>query len=576
MSKQRLPILLAIIGFSLLWPLTATAWTPLYTCNPTWPDNTLPVPYHVNENGISDWDMDELRQVYANSFEVWNAPCCSGFRATDAGLTGSTGENQSDTLYVASVREDAWPRSLGDQNTTLGVTMPMVTNTCVIVSADTVYNNVGFDFVNGTPRGMREADLQSIATHEFGHFLGLGHTSVYEATMYAAYNGGTGSRDLHQDDIDGVCALYNRSCTCDGPQDCYGDEDCIDGMCQLPPCCSSADDDAGNCETPYRLCESGLECNGAGDCVVPPCGSDSDCTPGYLCEGGTCVPDADCPICGECTQNSDCGAQGICIPAGYIGETSVCSSWCNNPGDCPGNTECFQVPTQDGNIQLCFNGDAATRGPCPSDFVCQDGGDDTPGGRCAGVTCPPGEVCNPMTGACQGGGSTNECLVCETCAPGSTGECGASGSCLAFADGPSVCSVPCESDGSCPSNSTCFQLADTSGTTQNWCLNGNAASAGICASGWSCEDEVVDLCAGVSCGDGESCNPDTGQCEGGGGSDIDPPDGGGGDGDVRNADSDNDDDTPSCMGCSSTTGHRPSGVALLLSLLALIAVRRRR
>ena len=59
----------------------------------------------------------------------------------------------------------------------------------------------------GTSIGSRE-DLQSVACHEYGHALGLGHSSVSASTMYAYYSGGTGDRSIHSDDSAGVQYIY--------------------------------------------------------------------------------------------------------------------------------------------------------------------------------------------------------------------------------------------------------------------------------------------------------------------------------------------------------------------------------
>jgi len=49
-------------------------------------------------------------------------------------------------------------------------------------------------------------DLQTVAIHEFGHALGLGHSTISQAVMFAAYNGV--DRTLHADDSAGMQAVY--------------------------------------------------------------------------------------------------------------------------------------------------------------------------------------------------------------------------------------------------------------------------------------------------------------------------------------------------------------------------------
>jgi hypothetical protein len=79
-----------------------------------------------------------------------------------------------------------------------------------IVDADIVIWDGGFKFFTGQSGCTNGQYLEDVATHEFGHFLGLRHSTDIAATMYATFSGSCGQswRTLAPDDRAGIEALY--------------------------------------------------------------------------------------------------------------------------------------------------------------------------------------------------------------------------------------------------------------------------------------------------------------------------------------------------------------------------------
>lgn len=112
----------------------------------------------------------------------------------------------SGNANIIMFRRNGWPYP--DASTVLGLTtVTFESKTGIIRDVDIEINATRFEIT--TEDAGVAYDLQSILTHEVGHFLGLAHSNDLEATMYAKHKGGsTELRTLADDDVAGVCLIY--------------------------------------------------------------------------------------------------------------------------------------------------------------------------------------------------------------------------------------------------------------------------------------------------------------------------------------------------------------------------------
>jgi len=116
--------------------------------------------------------------------------------------------------------------------------------------------------------------------------------------------------------LDGDKNEVNFVCISGTCVECGTDADCTDGfICRenacvpKPECLSNAD------------CEGGLICRG--EKCVPECTTNSDCGAGMKCEGSRCVPDVECSSNADCAEGEECDADGKCMAAAAAPECNV-------------------------------------------------------------------------------------------------------------------------------------------------------------------------------------------------------------------------------------------------------------
>jgi MYXO-CTERM domain-containing protein len=194
------------------------------------------VGFSLQSDGSEHIPFSTLEAVVAQSFVAWTELECG--RGNSSLLFTQLGDvschraeyNPSGAnANVIMVQDHKWDYK-GVENTLAKTTVTYDVDTGEILDADIELNHMANELTVGD-EVVVEYDLQSILTHEVGHFIGLDHTPIQSATMNAGYDkGNTHQRVLDADDIDGLCAAYppGRDATCrPEPRGGFG-KDCPD------------------------------------------------------------------------------------------------------------------------------------------------------------------------------------------------------------------------------------------------------------------------------------------------------------------------------------------------------------
>ena len=180
------------------------------------PETTVRVATAVPEE--IDWDT--MNGIVEASYAPWvDLPGCKLPQVDVVGTTDAVSittptalKDEPDNIVVFIKTTNAWRQLPGTTGTQIALTF-IANNyeTGEIIDADIAINDAGFKFTTADD-ATSGVDLLSALTHECGHFFGMAHSLQSNATMYASYGSDiasrTNARTLEQDDVDGVCALY--------------------------------------------------------------------------------------------------------------------------------------------------------------------------------------------------------------------------------------------------------------------------------------------------------------------------------------------------------------------------------
>ncbi len=295
-----------------------------------------PIRFALEPEGTEDVDGDADLEALRASFRAW--ACVEGtsvrFEEDDApGVAAIDDSDDKNTLFW-----DETGALCGMGGGTLGITVGDAGGGSRN-QADICFNGRDADWGVG-----ERTDIQSIAMHEIGHFIGLDHPCdndadeasclpPTEAIMFPSWSG-VNEREPLSSDAEGVRTLYPENADlpsgCNGPfgpgERCDCNDACVDGLICVPDG------------------QQVLRCGRACSADDADCGSGSTCVLDVPQDGleapGVCVTaSTDKPAGSVCTVGGEC-ASGTCAPTVALGR-SICQLPCETEQDCAGGS-CFE------------------------------------------------------------------------------------------------------------------------------------------------------------------------------------------------------------------------------------------
>lgn len=228
-AARRFIALVAALLVLFVFVPDASAYCRLTTCDPNRGDEcemneegcvrsgaglrwaSLPIQYRFSRQGTTKLDDEEARDAVRRAFEHWeNAECPNG------GTTSVRFKEIGDSLgefdpFTIHFRDDEWNHDDGEEALAL-TNHDYTAYSGVIKTADIEINTANTPFaVNAQEAGL---DLETVVTHEVGHYIGIGHSNVRGSIMAPRYcqdGEACGVPELSPDDKAAVCLVYPPS-----------------------------------------------------------------------------------------------------------------------------------------------------------------------------------------------------------------------------------------------------------------------------------------------------------------------------------------------------------------------------
>jgi len=194
-AKTRLILFCGVVALLTLLPVTPLAYV---TNGVHWA--TIPVPYRLNPANQDGLPIAAVEASVKNGADTWQVQSGAPVGFQFVGLSTDNMVSLDSTNLVMFRNQS--------NGAAIATTYTWMSNSDII-EFDMVFWDAGFTFYTGSTGCAGGFYIEDIAAHEFGHALGMAHSTVPSATMYPSTPPcNTSLRTLDDDDIAGIRSLY--------------------------------------------------------------------------------------------------------------------------------------------------------------------------------------------------------------------------------------------------------------------------------------------------------------------------------------------------------------------------------